>query len=147
MYKLKKEFVLRLSDNAAIPFDDGNSDYEAYKQWKEAGGVEVEDAPVLSTPEEIKHAIDIERDKLLEAGVVWDGDRWHTNNDFILHLNSFISAFNNGMLPAGLKLDIRTKTNTVRKLGLDELKTLAITVMMYVQKVFAESWQQKDAVK
>lgn len=150
MYRLLKgnKTVFRVTDGAAIPFDDGNRDYEQYKLWLAEGNEPAQpDAPVLSTPEEIKKALDVERDKLLDAGVVWDGDRWHTNNEFILHLNSFISAFNNGMLPAGMSLDIRTKENKIRKLNLDQLKSLAITVMMYVQKVFAESWQQKDAVK
>lgn len=147
MYSIRGDSIYRHSDGAYIPKADGNGDYERYKIWKDEGGELIVETTPLSTPEEIKQAIDVERDKLLDAGVVWDGDRWHTNNDFILHLNSFISAFNNGMLPAGMSLDIRTKENKIRKLNLDQLKSLAITVMMYVQKVFAESWQQKDAVK
>ena len=38
MYKLTKfENVLRLSDNAFIPFDPDNSDYQAYLVWIEEG--------------------------------------------------------------------------------------------------------------
>jgi len=42
MYKLCKtltnqEFVIRLSDNASIPFDPDNTDYQAYLRWLEAG--------------------------------------------------------------------------------------------------------------
>ena len=38
MYKLTKfENVLRLSDNAFIPFDPDNSDYQAYLVWVEEG--------------------------------------------------------------------------------------------------------------
>ena len=29
--------VRRLSDNASIPFDDGNRDYVEYKEWLAAG--------------------------------------------------------------------------------------------------------------
>jgi hypothetical protein len=41
-YKLKPEFagikvVQRLSDSAFIPFDQGNTDYQAYLKWIEAG--------------------------------------------------------------------------------------------------------------
>jgi hypothetical protein len=31
------ECVQRLSDNACIPFDPANSDYQAYLKWVEAG--------------------------------------------------------------------------------------------------------------
>ena len=42
MYKLYKsgtgyECVLRLSDNAFIPFDDGNTDYQEYLKWLAEG--------------------------------------------------------------------------------------------------------------
>ena len=46
MYKLQspspitndpRNFVLRLADNAAIPFDPANTDYQAYLKWLEEG--------------------------------------------------------------------------------------------------------------
>jgi len=43
MYKLLRNFfgetnsVLRLSDNASIPFDPDNTDYQAYLRWLEEG--------------------------------------------------------------------------------------------------------------
>jgi hypothetical protein len=32
-----QRFVYRLSDNASIPFDPANTDYQAYLRWLEAG--------------------------------------------------------------------------------------------------------------
>ena len=44
MYKLIKDFltkqessVLRLNDNASIPFDTANTDYQAYLKWLDEG--------------------------------------------------------------------------------------------------------------
>ena len=43
MYKLFKSIygedggIIRLSDNACIPFDPANTDYQAYLKWIEAG--------------------------------------------------------------------------------------------------------------
>ena len=44
MYKLPKvvgdwvvQSVIRLADNASIPFDPDNTDYQAYLRWLEAG--------------------------------------------------------------------------------------------------------------
>jgi hypothetical protein len=39
MYKLTQDtnIILRVVDNAFIPFDPANSDYQAYLKWVEAG--------------------------------------------------------------------------------------------------------------
>ena len=44
MYKLlnssitnKPSAVLRLEDNVSIPFDEGNTDYQAYLKWLDEG--------------------------------------------------------------------------------------------------------------
>jgi hypothetical protein len=36
---LDSNIVIRLSDNACIPFDPANTDYQKYLQWLSEGGV------------------------------------------------------------------------------------------------------------
>ena len=36
--KKSAEMVIRTSDNACIPFDPDNTDYQAYLKWVEEGG-------------------------------------------------------------------------------------------------------------
>ena len=40
----KRNAIIRLSDNAQIPFDEANTDYQAYLEWKAIDGNEPEAA-------------------------------------------------------------------------------------------------------
>lgn len=151
MYKLLDNSVLRLTDNTRIPFADGNKEYEEYKLWLAEGN---EPEPFESEADKLKKdldaqfaAIDAERDTALNRGVNWNGDFWHTDTDFAVHLNSFASAFSLGMLPADAKVYIRTNDNQIRQLGFEEIKTLALAVMGYVQTAYGTSWAKKDALE
>lgn len=48
MYKLKLNGIIRLSDNASIPLDPGNPDYQDYMAWIAAGNTPLPEF----TPEE-----------------------------------------------------------------------------------------------
>ena len=60
MYKLSKSqqadeptAIVRLSDNAFIPFDDANTDFAEYKKWLAEGNVPTPaDAPTQTQPSE-----------------------------------------------------------------------------------------------
>lgn len=60
MYKLMKNFltnknvehgVMRVVDNACVPFDPANTDYQAYLAWLAEGNTPLPaDPPLLETP-------------------------------------------------------------------------------------------------
>lgn len=62
MYQLTQgDTILRLSDNAFIPPDPANTDYQAYLQWLSEGNTplpapEPEPAPVLTTEQKLEAA-------------------------------------------------------------------------------------------
>ena len=37
--ELSNEFIVRISDNASIPFDPDNTDYQAYLKWVSEGNI------------------------------------------------------------------------------------------------------------
>ena len=55
--------ILRLADNASIPFDPANTDYAAYLEWVEAGNMP-EPAPIPEPPVELTPA-----EKLAASGL------------------------------------------------------------------------------
>ena len=66
-YKLTKEnaSVIRLSDNASIPFDTGNTDYQAYLAWVDAGNTP--EPMDQETPEQIIQRLESVLDQHLDA--------------------------------------------------------------------------------
>jgi hypothetical protein len=72
MYKLSTNSIIRLSDNACIPFAEGNTDYQAYLQWLSEGNAP-EPANPVPNPRiaEIKNelaALDIKRIRPVAEG-------------------------------------------------------------------------------
>ena len=84
MYKLKSSGVLRIEDNAHIPDDPRNGDWQGYQLWLEAGGVPIpEDAPPQPTVEDAIRAIEatITPRRTREALLSDEGKAWLADQD------------------------------------------------------------------
>lgn len=93
-----------------------------------------------------KADIEAARDAKLAAGVLVGSKHYHTDSAFQTQITGIITAFNNGILPAGATVPIRTVENTNEPKTLAECLQIAGAVMQYVQSVYAESWAAKDAL-
>jgi len=110
MYKLlnyDNKIVLRLADEAYIPFDERNSDYQAYLQWLSEGNI-VEPADplpeeiVTCTPWQIRKALNASGQRqLVEDAVVASGDimlkdgwefatQFASNDQFVLAMGTLL---------------------------------------------------------
>jgi len=112
--------------------------------WYDLGRIVVftgSDMPIVVNP---SLAIDEERERRLNAGLLWNGVRWYTDASFRTELTSMVLSFSAGILPPNGTVNVRTMDKTVVKLGENELKILAGNVLGYVQSVYTWSWEEKD---
>lgn len=90
--------------------------------------------------------IDQQLDDKLNEGVMVGDRRYYTDPTFSLHLTAFLEAFSAGILPPNATVGVRGMDKVVYQLTLDELKTVAATVMVYVQTQYAWAWAAKAAL-
>lgn len=76
MYILKADTVIRASDNATIPFDEGNRDYQAYLAWLAEGN---EPQPYVEPEPAIPQAVSCAQG---QAALI-QTDRWQDVLDFV----------------------------------------------------------------
>tara|TARA_R110000851_G_scaffold208630_1_gene361098 strand:- start:918 stop:1220 length:303 start_codon:yes stop_codon:yes gene_type:complete len=66
MYKLNKDVVRRLSDNAAIPNADGNADWVIYQEWKGAGNTSEPEFTEAQIADNAQQKVNQENQKYLD---------------------------------------------------------------------------------
>jgi hypothetical protein len=102
--------------------------------------------PYLNVESQIL-AIEAQRDAKLNAGVLWNGFTWYTDDLFQQQLAAYLQSFSEGILPVGATVMIRRADSAVVSLTRDDLRLLAGTVLGYVQSVWQWSWDQKAKVR
>lgn len=80
MYKLTKTTsILRLSDGAFIPVDQGNRDYREYLAWREAGNTPEPAMSLQEMKDEMWEKIKAYRDQRSEGGHLVNGKWFHSD--------------------------------------------------------------------
>lgn len=101
MYKLCQTGVIRLSDNAQIPSDPNNRDWQVYQQWLAEGNTPTPAETHSEIIARVLEAIKSERDRR-KAGGVKVGTKWFHSDDAsrIQQIGLVMMGAN---LPAGLQ--------------------------------------------
>lgn len=92
-------------------------------------------------------ALELDRDRELNNGTIWNDKLWHTDAAFSSQLTAFLAAYREGLLAQDAVVSIRAKDNSVNELTRVQILQLAGTVMAYVQDVYRRSWRRKDALQ
>lgn len=81
MYKLTKDnqSVIRKSDNACIPFANGNRDYAEYLEWLAEGGIPDPAQTVEEVAQEVLSKLAEEKRKIKSEGITVEGILFDTD--------------------------------------------------------------------
>ncbi|MBM3273378.1 DUF4376 domain-containing protein [Candidatus Kaiserbacteria bacterium] len=145
MYKLTQSTsIIRLSDNASIPNDPANVDFQEYLLWLSEGNTpEPVDPP---TPEEKRADIERQRDAALVAGFTWKGHKYQVDQTMISALNGRLTLWQEGKIDAKATLPIRCMDNSIVMLDRAEHADLADALRQHGEAIYAASWAAKDAL-
>jgi len=145
MYKIVGMGVKRLSDGASILPDAANTDWQTYQEWLAAGNKPESEYSLGELKKERQSFINIERDRRLNAGVVWNGYQIDSDINSRNNLMGTISAINAGVsLPQNFVW--RTSDNLNIPITNEQLINLGETVLNYISAVYQRSWELKDLI-
>ena len=132
MYQLKPNYVLRLADNAIIPPNDSNRDYQDYLAWVAAGNTPVP-TPLSQLKAEALQALAAYRYDLEVAGTTWNGWPVATDRASQSSYNASYAMARDGYWTGGRKF----ADGVYRILTAEQVIALSLAVAQYVAGCFA----------
>lgn len=91
-----------------------------------------------------KEKIEKQRDITLDAGLTWNGNKYHIDQTMIAALNGRLTLWQEGKIAAGVKLPIRRIDNVIELLDRAQHADLADAMRLHGEAVYAASWAEKD---
>lgn len=93
-----------------------------------------------------KQKIKIQRESVLQTGVVWNNHPFPADAIFQGQIANLILAFDKGLVAADALVDVRTSDDVTLQLTQAQLLELAAVLVLYVRGAYKSSWDAQDAL-
>lgn len=143
-YEIRSGKIVRLSDEAFVPADETNSDFQQYLNWIQGGNLPVETLSREDAINQTSEAIEQRRLNYVAQGIIWNGYPVQTDPKSLFNLNAeFVAA------QSGLRLDgevWRMTNNENIPLTNNEVIEMFGAVRDHVKVSYGIAWFHKETM-
>lgn len=114
--------------------------------WDDTNKVWVDERTTEQVREDAIRQINFQRDAALMAGFTFSGQTFHCDPVFQSQIQSYLLAWNEGLIDINSTVTIRRKDNVTVQMTKAEVLAMAAAMIAHVEAIYAQSWAAKDAL-